>query len=126
MAVPVAHRLGHCRGDLRFRAQRSLVALARQCGVELGFQEAFDEAANARAHPCLQRIEPIFSEEDVPFGRRVRNASGRDMGGDTEMTVATPNLYENKGQRNLRCKAYAAENWQVSFQGSTPQNLLIT
>src|SRR4029453_14874317 len=52
---------------LRHRAP--LVALAAERGLQLGFEQLLDEGADARAHPGLQRIKPVFAEKTLRLGR---------------------------------------------------------
>jgi hypothetical protein len=68
----------HCDGDRAERAEElaittavpvavnlfgALVAAAVQRRVEFGFQHRLDEAADALAHPGLQRVEPVVPQK---------------------------------------------------------------
>jgi hypothetical protein len=46
---------------------RPLIPIPSKGGVEFGFQKLLDEAANARAHPTFQRIEPIIAKKMLAF-----------------------------------------------------------
>ena len=102
MAVPVAGRPSRPCGTLRCGERRPLIALARQCGVELRFQQILDEAANARAHRRLQRIEPISSEENVPFRRIGRRFHGNCFHGVISVGASTPIRFERTNWRLRR------------------------
>src|SRR5215211_7456130 len=71
MAVAMARH----RGPRRFGAGTfleclaSLVTLAAQRSVQLGFEQFLDEGPDAGAHPCLQRIKPVFAEKTLRLGR---------------------------------------------------------
>ena len=95
MAVPVAYRLIRFCDGLRFGKRKSLVAIARQCGVEFRFQEFLDEAANAGPHPGFQGIEPIFSGEKRCFGRFRRCFCGIRFHGVISLGATTPIRFEH-------------------------------
>src|ERR1700727_2917151 len=51
-----------------------LIPIRAQGGGEFGFKKLFDEAANARAHPSFQGIEPIIAKKMLacrPADRRL-------------------------------------------------------
>jgi hypothetical protein len=48
---------------------RPFIPIPPQGGVEFGFEKLFNEAANARAHPSFQRVEPIIAEKMFTLGR---------------------------------------------------------
>src|SRR5215211_1264699 len=63
------------RGARRFGAglclgcPASLVTLAAQRSLQLGFEQLLDEGSDAGAHPRLQRIKPILAEKKRRLGR---------------------------------------------------------
>src|SRR6185295_4556546 len=71
MAVAVARHQGPCRfgAGLCLGCLASRVTLAAERGFQLGFEQFLDEGPDAGAHPCLQRIKPVFAEKTLRLGR---------------------------------------------------------
>jgi len=69
MAMPGA---GEAPGRIAVTHPRPLIPIPAQGGGEFGFKKLFDEAANARAHPSLQGIEPIIAKKMLAFRRADR------------------------------------------------------
>ena len=65
MAVP---RAGGALGGAVTANVRSFVARPPQRGVEFGLQKLLYEAANARANPAFQGIEPIIAQKMIVSG----------------------------------------------------------
>jgi hypothetical protein len=94
MAVPMASPYNRLAADAGLGKPRSFIPVPPKRGVEFRFQQLLNEAANARAHRCLQRIEPIFSEENVPFRRRSRRFYGIRFHGVISVGASTPIRFE--------------------------------
>jgi hypothetical protein len=64
MAVALARHRGARRfgAGLFLGCPASLVTLAAQRSLQLGFEQFLDEGADAGAHPGLQRIKPGLAE----------------------------------------------------------------
>src|SRR4051794_16360706 len=78
MAVAMARHRGARRfgAGLFLGCPASLVTLAAQRSLQLGFEQFLDEGADAGAHPRLQRIKPVLAEKK----RRLSRLRGRGCG----------------------------------------------
>jgi hypothetical protein len=72
------------------RRTAPFVALAAECSIQLGFEQFFDEGADARAHARFERIEPILAEKAVHLGRGCRVRYDRACHGVNSAGVPTP------------------------------------
>lgn len=64
MAMP---RAGDAPGRVAVAHPRPFVSIPSQGGVEFRFKKLLNEAANARANPSFQRIEPIIAKKMLLF-----------------------------------------------------------
>ena len=54
-------------GESPLAHPRPLIPIPPKGGVEFRFEKLLDEAANARAHPSFQGIEPIIAKKMLAF-----------------------------------------------------------
>ena len=91
MAVAVAGRRRRVlMGIMGLRRTAPFIALAAERGFQLGFEQFLDEGADARAHACLEWIEPILAEKAVHLGRGYRMRCDRACHGVISAGVPTP------------------------------------
>src|SRR6202522_3951807 len=69
-----------------------LIPIPAQGGGEFGFKKLFDEAANARAHPSFQGIEPIIAKKMLAFRRADRRLYAICCHGVISVGALTPIL----------------------------------
>ena len=89
MAMPGA---GDAPGRIAVTYSRPLIPIPAQGGGELGFKKLFDEAANARAHPSFQGIEPIIAKKMLAFRRADRRLCAICCHGVISVGALTPIL----------------------------------
>jgi hypothetical protein len=65
MTMPAAQ---NAPGRIAAAHPRPFIPIPSQGGVEFGLEKLLDEAANARAHPGFQGIEPIIAEKMFALG----------------------------------------------------------
>jgi hypothetical protein len=69
-----------------------LIPIPAQGGGEFGFKKLFDEAANARAHPSFQGIEPIIAKKMLACRRADRRLCAICCHGVISVGALTPIL----------------------------------
>jgi hypothetical protein len=79
-------------GRIAVARPRSFISIPSQSGVEFGFEQLLDEAANARAHPGFQGIEPIIAEKMFAFGGTNRGLCAIHCHGVISIGALTPIL----------------------------------
>jgi antitoxin (DNA-binding transcriptional repressor) of toxin-antitoxin stability system len=85
-------RAGNALGRIVAAHPRPFIPIPPQGGVEFGFEKLFNEAANARAHPSFQRVEPIIAEKMFTLGRADRRLCAIHCHGVISIGALTPIL----------------------------------